>query len=270
MLPTATLKLSHQNTQTYTRALIDSGPQRSFPCAKLANKLKLPVVGTVNMNLSTFGTDPTPQVFHVVRAKMQIGSRRFTGKLIVHDNVNTKIVSPGIHKVTSMLANKGINLADRNVNGDKLRNVQLLIGVDYFNQIVISQKKVFGVNSFVTPGGLILFGPLPVWSSPAISYDESRLYCNRVLCESPLESLWDLETIGISTERFTHDEKIAVSYVVSEMEHTAQGYVVKLPFKSDECPANNLRNAHAQLNSLLARCKKDVELFEQYKNVIEK
>ena len=140
-MPTATLKLSHQNTQTYTRALIDSGSQRSFICAKLANKLKLPVVGTVNMNLSTFGTDPTPQVFHLVRAKMQIGSRRFTGKLIVHDNVNTEIVSPGIHKVTSMLANKGINLADRHVNGDKLRNVQLLIGVDYFNQIVISHSS---------------------------------------------------------------------------------------------------------------------------------
>ena len=128
---------------------------------------------------------------------------------------------------------------------------------------------MFDVNSFVTPGGLIPFGPLPTWFRPAISYDESRLYCNRVLCESPLESLWDLETIGISTKRFTHDEKIAVSSVVSDMEHTAQGYVVKLPFKSDDRPANNLRNAHAQLNSLLARCKKDVELFEQYNNVIE-
>ena len=69
-MPTATLKLSHQNTQTYTRVLIDSGLQRSFICAKLANKLKLPVVGTVNMSLSNFGTDPTPKVFHVVRAKM--------------------------------------------------------------------------------------------------------------------------------------------------------------------------------------------------------
>ena len=158
-MPTATLKLSHQNTQTYTRALIDSGSQHSFICAKLANKLKLPVVSTVNMNLSTFGTDPTPQVFHVVRAKMQIGSRRFTGKLIGHDNVNAEIVSPGIHKVTSMLVNKGINLADRHVNGDKLRNVQLLIRVDYFNQIVISQKKVFGVHSFRldhSPRGLAL------------------------------------------------------------------------------------------------------------------
>ena len=36
-MPTATLKLSHQNTQTYTRALVDSGSQRSFICAKLAN-----------------------------------------------------------------------------------------------------------------------------------------------------------------------------------------------------------------------------------------
>ena len=226
VMPTATLKLSHQNTQTYTRALIDSGLQLSFICAKLANKPKLPVVGTVNMNLSTFGTDPTPQVFHVVRAKMQIGSRRFTGKLIVHDNVNTEIVSLAIHKITSMLANKGINLADSHVNGDKLRNVQLLIRVDYFNQIVISQKKVFGVHSFITSGGLIPFGPLPAWSHPAISYDESWLYCNRVLCEPPLESLWDLETIGISTERFTHDEKIAVGSVASEMEHTIQGYVL--------------------------------------------
>ena len=226
-MPTATLKLSHQKTQTYTRALIDSGLQRSFICANLANKLKLPVVGTINMNLSTFGMDPTPQVFHVVRTKMQIGSRCFTKKLIIHDNLNTEIVSPGIHKVTSMLANKGINLADRYVNGDKLRNVQLLVGVDYFNQIVIGQKKVFGVHSFITPGCIIPFGPLPAWSRSAISYDESRLYCNHVLCEPSLESLWDLETIDISTERFTHDEKLAISFVISEMEHTAQGYVVK-------------------------------------------
>ena len=128
---------------------------------------------------------------------------------------------------------------------------------------------MFGVHSFITPGGLIPFGSLPAWSRPAISYDESRLYCNRVLCEPPLESLWDLETIGISTKRFTHDEKIAVSSVISETENTAQGYVVKLPFKSDELPANNLRNAHAQLNSFVTKFKKDVELFEQYNNVIE-
>ena len=63
--------------------------------------------------------------------------------------------------------------------------------------------------------------------------------------------------------------KIAINSVVSEMEHTAQGYVVKLPFKSDERPANNLRNAHLQLNLLVARCKKDVELFEHHNNVIE-
>ena len=53
------------------------------------------------------------------------------------------------------------------------------------------------------------------------------------------------------------------------MEQTKQGYVVKLPFKSDECPANNLRNAHTQLYSLLTRCQKDVELCKQYDNVIE-
>ena len=82
------------------------------------------------------------------------------------------------------------------------------------------------------------------------------MYCDRVLCEPPLESLWDLETIGVSIERFTHDEKIAVSSVISEMEHTAQVYVVKLPFKSDERPVNNLRNEHAQLNSLVAKLKK--------------
>ena len=69
-------------------------------------------------------------------------------KLTVHDNVYT-LSCTGIHKVVSMLVDKGINLAKHHINSDKSPNVQLLMGVDYIDQIVINQRKVYGIYSFI-------------------------------------------------------------------------------------------------------------------------
>ena len=91
------------------------------------------------------------------------------------------------------------------------------------------------------------------------------------MCQSIdlVENLWNLETIGIKDERFTHVEKVTVAKVTNELEKTDAGYQVKMPFRSSERPSVNYRTAYAQLNSLVAKFEKDVTLFEQYSKVIQ-
>ena len=81
--------------------------------------------------------------------------------------------------------------------------------------------------------------------------------------------MWNLETIGIKDERFTHIEKTTVAKVTSELKKTDAGYQVKLPFRSDDRPSVNYHTSYAQLNSLVAKFEKDVTLFEQYSKVIQ-
>ena len=66
--------------------------------------------------------------------------------------------------------------------------------------------------------------------------------CNRVICKSfPGDNLWNMELIGIQPEKFTCSEQLAVDKVVTELEIMAEGYMVKLPFLSNECPSTNIR-----------------------------
>ena len=73
----------------------------SFIQHELAAKLNLPVVDRVRLRLNTFGREGSveAELHDVVKAKVQLGSYQFVAKFIVHDQVNTRIVSPGIHKI---------------------------------------------------------------------------------------------------------------------------------------------------------------------------
>ena len=168
VMPTVMLKVSYGNVNKQARALIDSGSQRSFISTSLARELQLPVIATVKIRLATFGSDFSEQELPIVKAKVQIGKRRFTAKFLVYDQINTEISCPGIRKLSETLKSKNVRLADNKIHSDVLTNIELLIGVDYFSKLIQSQRRVLGVSMFVTPAGVIPFGSLPEWTKPVI------------------------------------------------------------------------------------------------------
>ena len=122
---------------------------------------------------------------------------------------------------------------------------------------------------FLSQRGIILFRQLPEWLTPVVSSNRTHVACNKFACESFFEeNSWNLELIGMQSEKRTHSEQLAVNKAVRELQKAAAGYMVKSSFCSTESPMTNICNAYIQLNSLLAKYEHDPKLFDQYDKVI--
>ena len=95
----------------------------------------------------------------------------------MHDKVSAKFHNPGIVQMHQIFREQGIHIADRNVNSEVVDDVGILIGVDYFGKVVISQRKVCGINSFITPMGVVPFGPTTGWSLNHSGFN-NQVSCN--------------------------------------------------------------------------------------------
>ena len=212
------------------------------------------------LHFSTFGLDPIIIKVDVVKCRVQIGALRFVARFLVHDQVNSKIHCPGLFKVYETLKERGVCMADTNVNADILTNIEMLIRVDYFSKLILNQCRICGVNTFIFLAGVIPFVPLPKWSKPVVNQNQFHpIICDKKICNPPREtSMRDLEVIGIKDERFTYSEQVAVSQVMHDMCKTPEGYEVQLPFVSENRPSVNFRTACVQMNSLVNKFQSDV------------
>ena len=264
--PTAKVILSRNDRNISTRVFLDSGKsQRSFISPKLVEQLQLPVVARIPIQITTFGSEIMAETLDLVKVKVKLSFKRVTMKLLVHEHASMVINCPGISNVTETLLNSGVRLADDSVDCDMIRNVDMLIGVDYLPCFIMGQRKIKGVNLFVSSGGLIPFGPLPKWSlraSNSTNYGPQPTVCAKAVCEIDpnIERMWELETIGIIKEDMSPMETLTVNQVKATTRKTNTGYDVRLPFKSDERPPVNYRIAKGQLNSLQERMQKQSPL----------
>ena len=240
--PTAKVILSRNDRKISTRVFLDSGSQRSFISPKLVEQLQLPVVARIPIQITTFGSEIMAETLDLVKVQVKLGFKRVTMKLLVHQHASTIINCPGISNVTETLLNSGVRLADDSVDCDMIRNVDVLIGVDYLPCFIMGQRRIKGVNLFVSSEGLIPFGPLPKWSTRAsnsTNHGPHPTVCAKAVCEIDpnIERMWELETIGINKEDMSPTETLTVNQVKATTRKTNAGYEVRLPFKSDERPS---------------------------------
>ena len=272
--PTAKVILSRCDNQIATRIFIDSGSQRSFISPKLVQQLQLPVVAKIPMQIKTFGSEIIAETLDLVKVKVKLGLKRITMKLLVHEHASTVIHCPGIHNVIETLKGSGVKLADDSIDCDVIRDVDVLIGIDYFSYFITGHRMINGVKMFVSSGGLIPYGLLPKWAisdSNSLTHGLQPTICSKVACEIDpnIERMWDLETVGINKEYMSPNETLTVNQGKATTKKTNEGYEVRLPFKSDERPPVNFRIAKGQLNSLQEKMKRNPLLFKQYDAVIQ-
>ena len=232
--PTAKVILSRNDRKISTRVFLDSGSQRSFISPKLVEQLQLPVVARIPIQITTFGSEIMAETLDLVKVKVKLGFKRVTMKLLVHEHASTVINCPRISNVTETLLNSGVRLADDSVDCDMIRNVDVLIGVDYLPCFIMGQRRIKGVNLFVSSGGLIIFGPLPKWSTRAsnsTNYSPQPTVCAKAVCEIDpnIEKMWELETIGNNKEDMSPTETLTVNQVKTTTRKMNAGYEVCLP-----------------------------------------
>ena len=131
VLPTATLGLRYFNQRLNTRAFFDTGSQRSFVSPEIVRRLNLPILEKVPIQLATFGNGSISRTLDLVKVQIQFGNRRFTVKLLVHDQGSMKLNCPGIYEVSQQLEQDGYRLADLHISSGTLTGIKVLIGVDY-------------------------------------------------------------------------------------------------------------------------------------------
>ena len=275
-VPTAIISLKSGNGCSQTRAFFDTGSQRSYISTSLAKELGLKSVGEVTLSLSTFGEEIKQITCPIVSCNLHLGNFKMRVKLLVHDKVDMTVKTPGLSNVIKSLKENKIKLAD-DIVSDKVEAIQLIIGIDYFAKFILSQSVYEGVNLFVTAGGSIPFGPLPLWADSVSQTDDTTVSTQFALCykavsdESDLNQLWELDNVGLASETFTPDDVKAKNLVIDSLTYERGQYQVRLPFKEGLEPPSNFASSKAQLDSLYHnKFAKDLNLCNNYDKVFDK
>ena len=291
ILATMSLRvLSNQNVK-YVRAFIDGGAQRSFISPQLVKALNLRVVKRINFPFRAFGGKPIFQTFDVVKIRLFLNNQYTNLNLLVHEGVNTTIHNPGIFEASRHLINNGFTVADKFVTSDYLSEIGILVGGDYFNNLVHGVGQYHGIFFYNTPEGVSIQGKLPRWLSTSLCTTEVySVQTNRVSTNSndfvghmlncpnmhddfqefDISKMWSLESLRIPADEYlSAEETDAIRKVLDSAVQTSKGYQVGLPFRDQSRPHHNYNCALAQWNALARKFKEKPELKKHYKTVLE-
>ena len=173
---------------------------------------------------------------------------------------------PGLFDVAQQLESKGFHLADYDITSDALTGIEILTGVDHITRLIAQGTSLFVIKG----GGVIPFGPLPRWATSTSKQSTSQIRCARIICENKPEievtQLWNLERNRhrLLPESFSPNERETISIVLSNMQHTESGYIVRLPFKDDTRLSVNYHTARGQLNQLIQHVENDEQFGQQF------
>jgi len=290
LMQTATTTIQNEDKTQSVRLLLDSGSQRSYISEKLANKLGLKKEKEEEIRIMTFGTSNSKTIktkVSSVNLGLQDGSSMKIAVNIVPvisgliERRPVKSMSPEAKNIMN-----SVQLADTITKERETSSVELLIGNDYYLDLVTSQKieiqpglyllsSKFGwilsgrtldsetnknnVNMFVMSHGNTLSD-----CSTCTSLDQSL--------RSPveLEDFWNIEAIGIKDSPFASSDEKAMHKFKETVQFHDGRYQVTWPWKDEnpELPSNK-ELAYGRLKSSITRMKKNPEILGKYDNIIQ-
>ena len=136
-----------------------------------------------------------------------MGKRRIPVKLLVHDQASMDIQCPGLSNFTRDLESQGMRLADSDITSDNPPRIEILIGVDYFSCFITCQRRVKGMNLFLSRGGLSPYGLMSKWLVSQKTFCIKH-HCVCITCDNnpDVTELWALDCICKMKEEFSPAE----------------------------------------------------------------
>ena len=157
-----------------------------------------------------------------------------------------------------------------NLNDD--REIEILIGMDFYNRIVGDEKKRFGPSgelvAISSKLGWVLSGPCDIPDSATSSHALLVGYEEEESLSKQVAKFWDLDSLGIvENEKSVYDGFLdEVKFIESE-----KRYQIRLPFKEDhQMIGDQYQLSLKQLLQLKERFRKDSAFRDRYDDVMQK
>ena len=249
-------------------ALLDTGAKRTYITMEKARSLALTYGPTKTVKLNTFGSGcasnlETNTTSFIIRQKNGIQKtiearicKKITGSML-----KNRI---GVEKYKKFW--KDLEMADDLPNRTERISIDVLIGNDYYDDIVKSEK-------IEIDEGLYLVNSTLGWmfsGRTAVGDEDEEI---SMLVEDDVDmgnAFWDLETIGIKDDdEATEDERVLKRFN-KDVKMIENRYEVSWPWKRSkfELP-DNYKLARARLKSTVNSCKQNGSLL-LYDDVIRK
>ncbi|XP_053392330.1 uncharacterized protein LOC128555009 [Mercenaria mercenaria] len=274
------------------RILLDSGSQRTYITERLATSLNLKRTKEQEIRLVTFGSDKS-KVIKTMSTKLNV--RLKDG----HDYTITANIVPTI---TGSIQRKPVRISDRDNFRSLIKNlsladdipteeytdsIELLLGNDYYLDIVLGHKIEIQPGLYLLSSKLdwILSGRTNEIDDNAsdtnlliLSYGNSitktQVFTNVVKCvpNTPdIEDFWNIETIGLKdTTNVRSEDDQAMEDFKENLVFKDNRYHVTWPWKIDhqEVPENRPL-AFGRLKSLVSRFKDKPDVLQKYDSLIQ-
>ena len=266
--------------QTPTRILFDSGSERTYISEELAKKLQLKPLKSETLTVMTFGST-TP--ININSSSVEIGIKQKNGEIFnIKANVIPKITGKIQRSSIGVIQGKKIQserteLGDTLPNKTEVSNLELLIGNDYYSDLISCRKKQIAPGLYLLESvlGWILSGRIQSgevnqsFLSMMTINDLSAEPCIFSNVDTEVEDFWKLETIGISDFSTCSEDERAVQSFNSTIKYTGRRYEVTWPWK-EEHPnlPDNYQLAKGRLKTNVRRLQQNPEELRKYDTII--
>ena len=288
----ADIKSTNNGYRHNIRLLLDSGSQRTYITESLAKKLDLKMGNTDEIMLVTFGSEK-PKRIRSPTTKLDIVLK--DGSILqINANVVPQIAGSIQRRPVDLKSFRNWDylwgqfpLADDLPKETESSSVELLIGNDYYLDIILPQKIEVQASLYMLGSkfGWILSGrtseirnetseaSMLIMTYGTEVRKETSMYTevDRSLPLKPnFEDFWRLESIGISDSPVDSDNSMAFNKFNETLRYENGRYSVTWPWKNEQpnLPENRTL-AVGRLKSLVKRMKDNPDLVQKYDDIIK-
>ena len=288
IMKTALVTMKSNNVTATSRAFFDSGSSRTYISEEFMNTLKLKPVEKQKFFVNTFGK--------AKREEKNLPTVNLIMKTKFGSDINIKATV--IKQITGPLQRTPLNLKDRkNINSNfeladtiptrlETYNLGLLIGNDYYDDIVLGERRKIQEN-------LYLLKSKVGWIISGRTKDDQQQHENTMFVvsatnqiaknvvhmdekqdvtsfEPHVEDLWKLESIGIRPKDSTEKNDIAMEMFQNTVTKEGERYFISWPWRNEYqiMLPENYELSLGRLKSLMKHLQKDPELLQRYDETI--
>ena len=265
ILQTLQLDIVAPNGQRKTvSAILDTGAQTTFITEEIADSIGL-IGSPLSLTIHTLGA-MSKKNCSKVEFQIDLLNEKLDVKAIAVPHITTATEAVSLNKKWSHL--NGLTLNTQYPKGKT--KVDLLIGLDYYDQIVTGEKIVGNTgepSALKTKLGWIVYGPLE-------KTDNLKVFTTEIeeTTQKDLDILWKQDVIANSDVTISQEEQEALDHYKKTTIYDEKNkfYTVRLPFKDENVLLpDNYAVAFRRMTSNEYRMEKDPHLKEKFTEALQ-